>query len=418
MNLYWYRLLLPEGITRVGLARIAVERDFSARLWLEKRHDAVVLSLWRAPHWLGEATRSVSGMSLRGITADELSGLLRDLSVMLTAGVPMFDALRTVAEESNLDGHVRAAGVARLLFDDLDAGMPVAEAFRRHPDIFPESVRNLVAIGDETGTIDRVLMEAAEHIERLNQIGRDTRRALIYPAFVFAAIIAAALFWTYYVIPNLAELFLQMNAKLPPLTLGVLAVADWIGDNATLTLSVLLAVTVGLWLAVRRSQRFRVIVHRLLHRMPITRTIARASGMAFITEHFALLIRAGLDMMTSLDVMARATRDEFYRQRLIAVRKVVARRARLAVAMREVGGFPPMAVRMIAVGEETGSVERQFEYLAGEYRRRLDHLIESLSEIIKPAVILLAGGLFVLLIVAFLLPVYDLVKQAMSAPMR
>jgi type II secretory pathway component PulF len=418
MNLYYYRLLTPEGSIRSGMMQIAVERDFSARLWLEKRHEAVVVSLWRLPRWVGEINRSLSGVAMRRISADELSGLLRDVAVMLGAGVPMFEALRTVAEESSLDGHSRAAAVARLLHEDLDAGMSVSDAFDRHPDIFPETVRNLVTIGDETGTMDRVLLEAAEHIERLNQIGRDTRRALIYPAFVFAAIIAAAMFWTWYVIPNLAELFTQMNAKLPPLTLGVLAVADWLAEHAVLTLTVAIGSLLALWIAFRRSRRFRIAVHRLMHRLPISRTIARTAGMAFITEHFALLIRAGLDMMTSLDVMARATRDEYYRDRLQRVRQVVARGERLASAMREIGGFPPMAVRMIAVGEETGSMDRQFEYLAREYRRRLDHLIGSLSEIIKPAVILVAGALFILLIVAFLLPVYDLVKQAMAAPMR
>lgn len=416
MKIYYYRLLVPGGSVRSGIVQLSVERDFSARLWLEKRHEATVLSLRRLPAWLGQPLRSLSPANVRRLRGEELSGMLRDLAVMVGSGIPMLDALKTVAEEDGLDRRSRVAAVARMLLYDLDAGASVSEAFSRHGDVFPETVRNLVAIGDETGTMDAMLMEAAEHIERLSQLGRDTRRALIYPAIVFAAILAVALFWAYYVIPNLADLFRNMNARLPAFTLSVLAASEWLGRNALATALVASALVAVLWLSLRRSQRFRHFCHRMAHRLPIARNIARASGMAFLTEHLALLIRAGLDTLSSLGVLERSTRDEYYRTRLARMRAYVERGELLGTAMRQVGGFPPMAVRMVAVGEATGTLERQLRHLAVEYRRRLDHLIGSLSEVIKPAVILLAGALFLLLVVAFLLPVYDLVRQAVAGP--
>ena len=416
MNAYYYRLVKVGGSRRTGIVHLAMERDFSARLWLEKHYDAPVVSLRRLPGWLGQGLRHVSRSGARRIRSEELAGMLRDLAVMTAAGIPMIDALQTVAGEEAIDRRSRVAAVARLLLQDLDGGASVSDTFARHHDIFPETVRNLVTIGDETGSRDTMLMEAAEHIERLGQLGRDTRRAMIYPAVVFAAIFAVALFWAYYVIPNLADLFRNLNASLPPFTLAVLAGADWLGRNIIPSLVVLVLAAVGLWLALRNHRGFRHGCHRLAHRIPVIRQIVRASGMAFFTEHFALLIRAGLDARSSLEILARSTRDEFYRSRIERMRQHVERGELLASAMRQIGGFPPMAVRMIAVGEDTGTLEKQLRHLAREYRLRLDHLIGSLSEIIKPAVILVAGALFLLLVIAFLLPVYDLVRQAVAGP--
>lgn len=141
-----------------------------------------------------------------------------------------------------------------------------------------------------------------------------------------------------------------------------------------------------------------------------------SSGLAFFTEYMALLIRAGVDMVSSLQVMERAMRDEYYRDRIIAIRQVLERGDRVSAAMRQVGGFPSMMVRMIGVGEETGTLDSQFARLSAEYSLRLQRLITNLSEVIKPVVVLLAGGMFVFLIVALLLPVYDLVKQAIASP--
>ncbi len=158
----------------------------------------------------------------------------------------------------------------------------------------------------------------------------------------------------------------------------------------------------------------RLALHETLHRLPIARVLMTSSGMAHITEHLAILVRAGLDFVTCLNVLARATRDQHYQRRLISVRESVERGDGIAVSMRRVGGFPAMAVRMIAVGEESGSLDVQLTHLASEYRKRLEVLVKSLAEIIKPAVILVAGALFLFLIVALLLPVYDLVRQSVN----
>ena len=416
MNAFYYRLLTEDGRTIGGFIRLAVERDYSARLWLERNQNGIVLKLYRLPGWLSGLFSSGGGMFSSGVSREDIAGFLRDLAVMTGAGVPMLESLRAIAEENEYADNPRLANVAQSLINDLDSGASVSEAFNRHADIFPETVRNLVNIGDETGSVDRVLLEGSEHMERITRMSRGSRRALIYPAFVFAAIFAAAAFWVFYVIPNLSALFRQLHVELPALTRFVLFISDWLSAHPRLVIIVVLLLVVLPILAVKASKPFRHHLYRLAHRLPVARVIVRSSGMAFISEYLALLISAGLDMVRSLAVLERSIADEYYRAKIGQVRRVVERGERLGPAMRQTGGFPSMAVRMISVGEETGTLDRQLRHLAAEYRQRFDHVMESLGEIIRPAVILIAGAIFILMIVALLLPVYDLVKQAVTAP--
>jgi type II secretory pathway component PulF len=412
IRIYFYRVLLPHGAFRQGMLQMMVERDHSARLRLERETEGTVLTLWRLPGWMVAVSGVVRGMARRSMRLEDLAGFLRDMGLMLKAGVPAVDALRTLSDEGRSSGNRGVSRIAVLLAEDLQSGISTAQAFARYPHIFPETVRNLVLIGDRSGTLNRMLSESSEHIERIMSIRRGIRTAMIYPAFVFATIFAAAAFWLYYVVPNMARLFKQLNAKMPPLTEGLVRFADVLADHIRLVSVCFCAVVLAtVWLFTREGKP-RTMLHNVLHRLPVTRVMMTASGMAHLTEHLAILVRAGLDFVSSIDILQRATRDRYYQQRLLQVRESVARGDRMSVAMNRAGGFPPMAVRMIAVGEESGSLDVQLAHLAAEYRKRLDAVVMTLSEIIKPAIILVAGALFLFLIVALLLPVYDMIQQS------
>lgn len=417
LNTYYYRVLLPHGALRVGLLRLAVERDLSARLRLENETDGTVVSLWRFPLWLAAVMDFVLRIFMRQIRNEDLAGFLRDMGLMMTAGVPALEALGTLVEESDLSGNKTVSQVARHMTDDLNAGVGMTEAFSRHPNVFPETVRNLISIGDQTGTVDRMLKESAEHVERMMNIKRDIKTALIYPAFVFATIFGVAAFWIYYVVPSMARLFKQLQAKLPPLTEWLVAFADTLTTHLPWVVLITVVLMVLFVVTFNRSERFQLITYNVLHRTPIARTLLVSSGMAHMTEHLAILVRAGVDMVTSLTTLSRATKNRYYRTRLQQVTEAVSRGESVSSSMRRAGGFPAMAVRMIGVGEESGSLDSQLTHLADEYRKRLEVLVRSLAEILKPVIILIAGGLFLFLIVALLLPIYDLVRQSVSQSM-
>lgn len=419
LNTYYYRVLLPHGAIKSGMVRLAVQRELSVRLHLEAATEGTVVSLWRFPDWLSLFSAIFTRLFRVQVRNEDLAEFLRDLGLMLRAGVPAVGALETLLDEHKSVGAGSRTmnAVIRSMLDDLHAGIGILEAFNRHPDVFPETVRNLVDIGEQSGTLDRMLQEAAEHVERMIAIKRDIKTALIYPAFVFATILGVAAFWIYYVVPNMARLFKQMQAKLPPITEGLIAFADALSVHLLWFLVIIaLLVVVGVALF-RRSESFQYNVYTLLHRLPIARTLLVSSGMAHLSEHLSILVHAGVDLVKSIQILGRATKNRYYRVRLEKIATFVRNGESLSASMRRVGGFPAMMVRMISVGEESGSLDLQLTHLADDYRKRQEALIKSLAEVLKPLIILVAGGLFIFLIVALLLPVYDLVRQSVAHTM-
>jgi type II secretory pathway component PulF len=416
MSTYYYRLLKPSGSVISGIINLQIEKNSSVKFWLERTYDGIVISLYVLPKWASEFYKKVTDIFKPQIRQKDLSGMLRDLAVMTGCGIPIADSITELANE-NVEG-LSNRGVVNLskkLLDELNSGASLSDAFLRNSDIFPESVCNLVKIGDETGTTDKMLMEAAEHQERLLNMKADTKQAMIYPIFVFVAIFGVAAFWISYVIPNLVGLFKQLNAKLPPFTIAVLGGAEWLSENKFIVCLSIISFITLCWASYTYNVNVKRKVHRALHWIPITRKIVSSAGLAFFSEYLSILIRAGLDVIASLRILENATVDLYYRDKLIKIRMLVQRGDQISIAMRQVGGFPPMMMRMIIVGENTGTLDKQLSFLAEEYRRRLHRVIATLSEIIKPLTIVIAGGVFLILIIALMLPVYDLISQTMNA---
>ncbi|KWE37940.1 type II secretion system F family protein [Burkholderia territorii] len=414
-HFYYFQVVQATGKSHSGVVGLAMQELPAVRAWLESKYQGVIVRLHALPAWVGYALERAQRFRQPKIKSRDLAGLLRDLAVMTAAGVPILESIASTADKDAQNTHPAVARVGRRLLEDLEAGATVSQAFARQPAVFPETVRSLVAIGDETGSMDKMLMEASDHVERVIGMKANAMQALIYPMFVFLSIFGAAGFWIYYVIPNLSGLFKQMNVPLPALTVAVLAIADWVTAHAIeLGLGVLLLSSACV-IAWRGSAAIRRTVYALLHRLPISRTLLTSSGLAFFSEYLAILVHAGIGIVESLQIMEQTVKDLFYRDRLVAMRQFVQRGDRVSAAMRQVGGFPAMMTRMISVGEETGTLDRQLSHLAMEYRTRFTRVIAMLSEIMQPLVIVLAGGLFIVMIMALLLPVYDLVRQTMSA---
>ncbi|TXC62110.1 type II secretion system F family protein [Piscinibacter aquaticus] len=410
---YIYCGLSPRNLPVVGWRKVSSDESSASRSKLIQSEDIPILWAFVLPRSIAGAIASISLKQGARISLRELASMLRDLSVMARAGVPILDAISFIADDGNRDA-ARSSVIARRLLDDLHAGVSITEAVDRQPDVFSPTVKSLVLVGNESGTLDAALAEAAEHLDRVRAIKSDAGQALVYPAVVFASILGAGAFWLYYVIPKMGELFKQMNAALPTSTVIALQIADWFSNNYAISLLGLTLLGISPLLAWRVSGAFRDLVWQAAHKVPICRKLVEASGLAFFCEYLALLSRSGVNLNRSLAIVEGATSDTFYRKRIAVLRENVAEGNSIGFSMGLASGFPRLMVRMISVGEQSGCLDSQLQYLANEYRNRLSILVKSLSELITPALVLLAGGLFLVLISVFLVPVYDLVRQSLA----
>lgn len=406
MRYFYYHLLMSNGDTRRGFVKLGFVKTASARLYLEQRRDAVILSLWAFPPWVNVFFDTWRSLARGRIQRVDLAEFFRGLSVMLRGGVPVIEAL----DEFALDGqHAAIAALAVDIRENLRSGQGFSQSLEEHADVIPETVLSLARIGEASGTLDLTMTRAAEHLARVVRIGKDSKRAMVYPAFVLVSVLAAAMFWLYYVVPGVMDMFRQMGVHLPWLTTIIMHFADAVRQHFVLIVSVFLILIGAFVLLVIRNARVRKKLHKLGYHAPVTRVLVRSSSLAFITEYLSLMLSSGVDVLQSLEVLERATTNEVYREGIAAARASVMQGNSLSSALRETGLFSGFMVRMVSVGEQTGSMDRQLAYLADEYRHRFGHVMATLGEVIQPAVMVLVGGLFVLMVAALFLPIYQII---------
>jgi len=409
MRYFYFQRLLATGQLNSGVEKLAFANETSARFYLEQRWgDTVIVKLIMLPVWLNWPYDFIINLFRPQLKRDEVADFFRNIAVMLRSGIPMFTAIEDMASD---DSSIVVQRISQDILESLRSGSSFSESVERHSDIVPQTVVHLIRIGESSGNLDRTLMDAAMHLKRVDKIVRDSKRAMIYPAFVFFTILAAAVFWISYVIPSISDLFKQMRVELPVITQVVLSISDNIGQNLLLSFIILVVLFLIAYYSIKRSYRVRYQFHRLLMVLPVSKLLVNSSALAFITEYLSLLISSGLTIVDSLDVLERSTPNEVYRKSIKDMREGVLRGNTLSSEMRQINIYPRFVVRMISVGEETGRTDEQLGYLADEYRERFDHIVASISEIIKPLVMLFAGGLFLLLIIALFLPIYQLVSQ-------
>lgn len=407
MSYFRYKVLRSDDRVMSGVILLPVYSVPEAKEYFERRGGTVVAVTQVGPvsGWLLAQAEKRLG---RKIKRDDLVEFLNNLSIMLRSGIPILTALGesiSVAENGALIRTVENIQLA------IEAGLNFSDAVEQHRQVFPETVRYLIRIGEETGNLDRTLRDASAHLKRLQQIKADTSRSLIYPLFVFAVTLGAAIFWVFYVIPGIRDMFRQMQLALPALTIWLLNATTFLREYAAgigAGIIVVIAVVVA---AVRNSQKARYAYHKILLQLPIIGRITQASGLAFIAEYFSLFASSGVDILRSLQTLEGTVGNEVYREKIAGIREGLERGNSLSAEFRQARVFPSFVVRMVNVGEQSGTLSEQLQYIAEEYSRRLRNLVENISEIVKPVAILLVGGFFILIVVGLFLPVYQLIGQ-------
>jgi len=407
MNYFRYKLLGPSGTISSGIVKLPYQEAGSAVSHLERDGSTVVYIRKLGP--VGKFLVRLTGFRLRRRPPRSLlAEFLGNLSFLLSSGVNLVTALEEAARGSERSGFER--GIKDVVLR-IRGGSTFSEAAGNYPYLFPHTVVRLIRIGEETGKLDRTLMDASEHLKRIDEIIRDMKRALMYPAFVFLAMGGGMLFWFYCVVPKIVTLFKEMDVALPRLTLWLLAVSGFVRANILIVLGASGLVIVAGFVAYRRSRMMRKAADSLLLRLPLSGSIANASLLAFVSEYFSLLLNVGVDLMQSLNILQESVRNEVFREKLEEVRQFISRGEGIAPAFGRAQIFPSFVVRMIHVGEESGALPEQLPRIAENYRKKLSDSVAAIAKMIEPIVLLLAGGIFAVIIGGLFLPIYDLISK-------
>src|SRR6185503_2171518 len=392
MPVFAYRALTVAGRTRAGV--VGAESVRAAREALRARGE------------FPTEVREQTGAALGGgrPAAAELAGVLRQLATLVGAGVPVADALADAAAQG---GHPALVAALTAAHARVCEGVPLADALATASHVFPPLYTDLVRAGEATGALAAVLGRLADHGERVAAVRAELRAALTYPVVMLAATTAVLAVMLVWVVPQVTQLFAESGARLPLPTRILVAIAAVVRHGWWLVLLGVLAAA----LAARRGLATPAGLARrdaLLLRLPIVGSIVRRAAQARVARTLATLLAGGVPLEAALAIAAPAAGNRVVGASVRAVREAVRQGEPLAPALAATGAFPPLFVRLAAVGERSGGLADTLGRAADAEERAVAAALATATSLLEPGMILVMGGAVLALVAAVLLPLFEL----------
>ena len=329
----------------------------------------------------------------------------RQLATMLQAGIPLVQAFEIVGA-----GHDNPAMQKLILSikQDLEGGTALAEALGKHPLYFDDLYINLVEVGEHSGSLDSLLDKVATYKEKTEAIKKKIKKALFYPAAVVVVAIIVTTILLIFVIPEFEELFKGFGADLPAFTRMVIDLSNFMQTKGWLVLGVTIAAGWGFLEAKKRSRKMREMQDRIMLKLPVIGPILVKAAIARFSRTLSTMFSAGVPLVEALESVAGATGNVVYEKAVMEMKDEVATGQRLQRAMENTGLFPNMVVQMIAVGEESGSLDSMSAKVADFYEADVDNAVDAMSSLLEPLIMAILGVLVGGLVVAMYLPIFKM----------
>lgn len=343
-----------------------------------------------------------------GIKTSAVIEFAANLSVMLRSGIPLVTSISDMAMTTeNKRFRARLLEVKR----NIELGASFSSSLAAHSDIFPEIFINLTMVGEETGRLDESLSEVALHLQRMEDLRSAIIRALMYPVFALIGTTGALLFWLMYVLPKMSTLLTSMDVKLPALTQNLILVSNFSQSNWYVFIAAPLAVYIlVVLLSKRESTKYYVDAVKL--RIPILSLLLSNKLLALFAEQFRILVTAGVTIDRSFDIMINVIDNSVFKRALIDIKGDIMLGSRISEALKKHDKlFPNLVVRMMSIGESTGNLGEQLNYLSEYYLRKLDDISQKMGKMIEPIIIIVIGAIFLVIIIGLMSPIYDLISQ-------
>jgi len=350
-------------------------------------------------------SQSLLGNRKKKITSKDIAIFSRQLATMMAAGVPMVQAFEIVGR-----GHVNPAMQDLLLSikGDVEGGTSLNDALRKHPLYFDDLFCNLVDAGEQAGVLETLLDKIATYKEKTESLKGKIKKALFYPVAVIAVAIIITAIIMIFVVPQFKDLFSSFGADLPAFTLMVVNMSDFVAAYWWLVLLAvggLVMVLSNVW---KRSPKFRETMDRMLLKVPVIGSIMHKAALARFCRTTATMFAAGVPLVEALQSVSGATGSAVYSKAVLVMRDDVATGQSLQVAMRQQGLFPHMVIQMVAIGEESGSLDEMLSKVADFYEEEVDNAVDALSSLLEPLIMVILGTLIGGLVVALYLPIFQL----------
>ena len=339
------------------------------------------------------------------ITPKDISIFTRQFATMVESGIPIVQGIEIVAK-----GHENPS-VQQLLTavkQDIESGTTLSAALGKHKLYFDALYCNLVQAGEQAGILDDILQKVATYKEKIEAIKGKIKSALFYPAAVIVVAFIVTAILLIFVIPQFESMFKGFGAELPALTQFVVELSRFMREWWWLIFGSLGGSVAFIAYTYKRSEKMQHMVDRLVLRAPVVGEIVKKATIARYARTLGTMFAAGVPLVESLDSVAGAAGNRVYYDGVNAIKNEVSTGTHLRVAMEHTGLFPNMVVQMVAIGEESGELDKMLGKVADFYEQEVDDAVESLSSLIEPMIMAFLGVVVGGLVIAMYLPIFKL----------
>jgi general secretion pathway protein F len=352
-----------------------------------------------------EARRQTrSPLFRRRISAVDLALITRQFATLIRSGLPVEEALQTLSRQTEKP---RLKSMLMAVRARVMEGHALATALEDFPHVFPDLYRATVAAGEQSGYLDAVLERLADYTESRQTLHQKTMLALIYPMIVMGVSLLVVVFLMVYVVPQIVQVFEGIGQKLPVLTRGLIATSDFIRSNGIVLLVAVVLLITAIRMIFHRAGPKRQF-HRVLLRLPMIGRLVRGLNTARFARTLSILSGSGVPVLEALRISATVVGNLPMRAAVEDGARRVREGAALHTALEQSGYFPPMTVHLIASGESSGKLDEMLERAAASQEREMEVLITTITELFGPLLILVMGGIVLVIVLAILLPIFDL----------
>jgi type IV pilus assembly protein PilC len=352
-------------------------------------------------------TRARVAMPGGKVPAKSLAIFTRQFSVMIDAGLPLVQCLDILGRQ---EPHKKFAATILKVREDVESGMSLAEAMRKHPRTFDALFTNMIQAGEAGGILDTILKRLATYIEKNVKLISQVKSAMIYPVavIVIAAVVVAVILWK--VIPTFAQMFAGLGAQLPLPTRIVIAMSNGLVSYGPLLIMALAGVAFAIRTYYRTNQG-RHVIDSLLLKAPILGLILRKVAVARFCRTLSTLISSGVPLLDGLEITARTAGNAIIEEAIMQTRSSIERGETVSRPLQETKVFPPMVTQMIGVGEATGALDMMLSKIADFYEDEVDTAVAGLLTLLEPIMISFLGVIVGGIVISMYLPIFDLISK-------
>lgn len=340
----------------------------------------------------------------RGISATDLSLITRQLATLVRSGLPLEESLQAVSQQTE---KARLKSMVLAIRSRVMEGHTLATGLGDYPHVFPELYRTTVSAGEQSGHLEVVLERLADYTENRQQMQQKLQLALFYPALLTLVAIGVVVGLMTFVVPQVVQVFDNIGKELPGLTRTMIAMSDFLRDYGLLML-VLLFIAGGMAGWVLSKEGPKRSYHKFLLRLPLIGRLERGVNAGRFARTFSIVTASGVPVLDGLRIASEVMSNIPMREAVEEAARMVREGASIHAALEKSGYFPPMTVHLIASGEASGKLEEMLERAAVNQEREIETLISAVMGLFEPVLILVMGGLVLLIVLAILLPIFDL----------